>query len=66
MGVEPDGQSGASLLSNTNLDNQGDVAGEIGVNASAISGNKNMTVNNGLQTNNGADGVCKLSFYRLR
>jgi len=57
VGVDPDGQSGASLLSNTNLDNQGDVGGEIGMNATANSGNKNMTVNNGLQINNGSDGL---------
>lgn len=59
MGVDPDGQSGASLLSNTNLDNQGDINGEIGMNATALSGNKNMTVDNGLQINNGSDGLCK-------
>ncbi|KAE9555911.1 hypothetical protein FO519_000891 [Halicephalobus sp. NKZ332] len=57
VGVDPDAQSGANLLSNTNLDNQGAINGEIGINATANSGNKNMTVSNGLQLNNGSDGL---------
>lgn len=60
--TDPDGQSGASLQSNTNLDNQGAINGQIGMNATANSATKNMTVNNGLQVNNGNEGTCKFFF----
>uniref|UniRef100_A0A914Z1P3 Uncharacterized protein n=1 Tax=Panagrolaimus superbus TaxID=310955 RepID=A0A914Z1P3_9BILA len=55
--INSDGQSGATLLSNTNLDNQGSINGQIGMNASANSAFKNMTVNNGLQVNKGNEGT---------
>jgi hypothetical protein len=55
--IQSDGQSGATLLSNTNLDNQGAINGQIGMNATANSAFKNMTVNNGVQVNKGNEGT---------
>uniref|UniRef100_A0A7E4UVR3 Autotransporter domain-containing protein n=1 Tax=Panagrellus redivivus TaxID=6233 RepID=A0A7E4UVR3_PANRE len=55
--ADPGAQSNLNLQSDTNLDNQAAITGNIGMNGSANTGNKNMTVQAGLQTNNGSDGM---------